>query len=134
MEGTKKIAKSLALLSGGFLTLVGCISFFPMGLFGPGGLLVRYEYVPFLHIGSGLVLLLFSRMGESWAAAGLYSVAALNALVAGLAYAALQPFGSAYLFDVLRLTQADIVFHGVIAVVLAVCGKMNTARQQVIWE
>lgn len=134
MQGTKKVAKGLALVSGGFLTLIGLLSFLPMGMFGPGGLLVRYAYVPFLHIGSGVILLAFSRMGESWAAFGLYIVAALNALVACLGYAALEPYGSAYLFGAIRLTTADLVFHLVIAVALAVCGKLNTARQQVIWD
>ncbi|MEO8097518.1 MAG: hypothetical protein ABI811_07430 [Acidobacteriota bacterium] len=130
----KKIAKTLALVAGGVMLLIGILSFLPTGIVGPGGMLIRYQNVPFLYIVSGLALMAFSTMGESWAAFGLYSVALLHALVGGLAYTQIGPTGTSTLFGVLRLTQGDMVLHGVIAVVLAICGKMNTARQQVIWD
>ena len=58
----------------------------------------------------------------------------LHALIGGLGYATLDRVGTATLFDLLRITQADMILHGVIAVTLAICGKMNTASQQVIWD
>ena len=129
-----KIAKTLALVMGGLLLLIGVVSFLPVGLFGPGGLLVKYPNVPYVHIVSGIILLAASTMGESWAAFGLYSVAFLNALLGGLGYMTIDLTHTATLFGVLRLTQADLIFHGILAVGLAICGKMNTARQQVIWD
>jgi hypothetical protein len=133
-EHMKKIAKTLALVAGGTLFLIGVLSFLPMGLIGPGGLMIRYAGTPYLHIVSGILLMAVSTMGESWAAFGLYMVAALHALVGGLGYASLDRVGTATLFDTIRITQADMILHGVIAVSLAICGKMNTARQQVIWD
>jgi hypothetical protein len=130
----QKIAKMLALVMGGLLVLIGAMSFLPMGLFGPGGLMVKYPNVPFVHLASGVILLLASTMGESWAAFGLYSVAFFNALLCGLGYMSLDLTHTSTLFGVLRLTQADLVFHAVLAAGLAICGKLNTARQQVIWD
>lgn len=130
----QKIAKMLALVMGGLLLVIGAMSFLPVGIFGPGGMLLKYPNVGFVQIGFGVILLAASSMGESTAAFGLYSVAFLNALVAGLAYMSIDFTGTATLFEALRYTQADMIFHGVLAVTLAVCGKMNTARQQVIWD
>jgi hypothetical protein len=130
----KKVAKTLALVMGAVLLLIGLLSFFSTGLFGPGGMMIRYQYVNYLYLASGALLLGFSTMGESWAAFGLYSVAFLQVLVAGLGYMALDRTNTATLFDTLRLTQADLVFHVILAISLAICGKMNTARQQVIWD
>lgn len=130
----QKVAKMLALVFGGLFVLIGAMSFLPMGLFGPGGLLVKYPNMPFVYLAFGLILLLASTMGESWAAFGLYSVAFLNALLAGFGYMELDMTQTATLFGVLRLTRADIILHAVLVVALAICGKMNTARQQVIWD
>lgn len=130
----QKIAKTLAMVMGGLLLAIGLLSFLPMGLFGPGGLMVKYPNMPFVHIASGVILLAVSGMGESSAAFGLYMVAFFNALLAGLGYMSVDLTHTSTLFGVLRLTQADLIFHAVLAVGLAICGKMNTARQQVIWE
>jgi hypothetical protein len=130
----KKVAKTLALVAGALLLLVGALAFIPTGVVGPGGMMVRYAGTPYIHIVSGLLLIAVSTMGESWAAFGLYMVAAAHALICGLAYFSLDRVGTATLFDVLRLTRADMILHAVIAVTLAVGGKMNTARQQVIWD
>ncbi len=130
----QKVAKALALVMGGLLLTIGLLSFFPLGLFGPGGLMVKYPNMPFVHIASGVILLLVSGMGESSAAFGLYMVAFFNALLVLLGYLAVDATQTSTLFDVLRLTRADLFLHGVLAVGLAICGKMNTARQQVIWE
>lgn len=130
----KKVAKTLALFLGGALLLIGLLAFLPTGIVGPNGFMVRYPGTPFVHIASGLILIGFSVMGESWAAFGLYSVAFLNAVIGGLAYSSLDRVGTATLFDVLRLTQADMALHAGIALTAAICGKMNTARQQVIWD
>ena len=130
----KKIAKTLALGIGAVLFLIGVLAFLPTGIVGPGGMMIRYAGTPYVHIVSGLLLMGVSTMGESWAAFGLYMVAAAHALICGLAYASMDRVGTATLFDMLRLTHADMVLHAVIAVTLAICGKMNTARQQVIWD
>lgn len=130
----KKIAKTLALVAGGVLFLIGLLAFLPTGIVGPGGLMIRYAGTPYIHIVSGLLLMAVSTMGESWAAFGLYMVASAHALIGGLGYATLDRVGTATLFDVLRITQADMILHGVIAVTLVICGKMNTASQQVIWD
>jgi len=130
----KKIAKTLALFAGGLMVLIGLVSFLPTGIVGPGGIIIRYQNVPYIYIVSGVALMAFSTMGESWAAFGLYSVAVLHALIGGLAYSQIGPTGTSTLFDVIRLTRADMILHAVIAVTLAICGKMNTARQQVIWD
>ncbi|MEO5924994.1 MAG: hypothetical protein ABIR70_14330 [Bryobacteraceae bacterium] len=130
----KKIAKTLALVAGVALIVIGVLAFLPMGIVGPGGMMIRYAGTPYIHIVSGVLLLIASTMGESWAAFGLYMVAALQALICGVGYASQDRVGTANLFDVLRLTRADLVFHGVLAVTLAIFGKMNTARQQLIWD
>jgi hypothetical protein len=130
----KKVAKTLALVAGGMLFLIGLLAFLPTGIVGPGGMMIRYAGTPYIHIVSGLLLMGVSTMGESWAAFGLYMVAALHALIGGLGYASIDRVGTATLFDTFRLTKADMVLHAVITVTLAICGKMNTARQQVIWD
>ncbi len=130
----KKVAKTLALVAGGLLFLIGVLAFLPMGIIGPGGMMIRYAGTPYIYLISGLLLMGVSTMGESWAAFGLYMVAALHALIGVLAYVSMDRVGTATLFDLLRLTRADMVLHGVITVTLAICGKMNTARQQVIWD
>lgn len=130
----KKVAKTLALVAGGVLFLIGVLAFLPTGIVGPGGLMIRYAGTPYIHIVSGLLLMAVSTMGESWAAFGLYMVAALHALIGGLGYMSMDRVGTATLFDMLRITQADMILHAVITVTLAICGKMNTASQQVIWD
>jgi hypothetical protein len=130
----KKVAKTLALVAGALLLLIGGLAFFPLGVLGPDGLVISYAGVPWVYVASGLLLMAFSRIGETWAATGLYTVAFAHLLLAGLGYANLNRAGVASLFDVLKLTPADLVLHGLIAVSLAVCGKLNTARQQVIWD
>jgi hypothetical protein len=130
----KKVAKTLALVAGALLLLMGALAFIPTGIVGPGGMMVRYAGTPYIHIVSGLLLIAVSAMGESWAAFGLYMVAAAHALICGLAYFSQDRVGTATLFDMLRLTRADMILHAVIAATLAVGGKMNTARQQVIWD
>ena len=130
----KKIAKTLALVAGGLMLLMGALAFLPLGIVGPGGMMIRYANVPYVYLVSGVLLILFSTMGESWAAFGLYSVAVLHLLLGGLGYSTIDMSGTATLFGVLRLTRADMVLHAVIAVGLAICGKMNTAKQQLIWD
>lgn len=130
----KKVAKTLALVIGGLLFLIGVLAFLPTGIVGPGGLMIRYAGTPYIYIVSGLVLLAVSTMGESWAAFGLYMVAALHALIGVLAYMSMDRVGTSTLFDTIRLTRADMALHAVITVTLAICGKLNTARQQVIWD
>jgi hypothetical protein len=129
-----KIAKTLGLTMGAVLLVLGILSFLPTGIVGPGGLLVKYPGVPFVHIASGVILMGFATMGESWAAFGLYSVALLHAVLAGLGYASVDFTQTSTLFGVLRLTRGDLVLHAVLAVGLAICGKMNTTKQQVIWD
>ena len=130
----QKVAKMLALVMGGLFLVIGGMSFLPMGLFGPGGLMVKYPNMPYVHLAFGVILLFASTLGESWAAFGLYSVAFLNALLAGFGYMSIDFTGTSTLFGVLRLTQPDMIFHGILTVGLAICGKMNTSRQQVIWD
>jgi hypothetical protein len=130
----KKVAKTLALAVGGLLFVIGVLAFFPMGIVGPGGMMIRYAGTPYIYLVSGALLMGVSAMGESWAAFGLYMVALLHALIGGLGYAAMDRVGTATLFDLIRITQADMVLHAVVAVTLAICGKMNTARQQLIWD
>ena len=128
----KKVAKTLALFVGVALLLLGALAFLPTGIVGSNGFMLKYAGTPFIHIAGGVILVAFSFMGESWAAFGLYSVAFLNAVIAGLAYNSMDRVGTATLFDLLRFTQADMIFQGVLAVILVICGKMNTARQQVM--
>jgi len=116
------------------MLLMGALAFLPLGIVGPGGMMIRYANVPYVYLVSGVLLILFSTMGESWAAFGLYSVAVLHLLLGGLGYSTIDMSGTATLFGVLRLTRADMVLHAVIAVGLAICGKMNTAKQQLIWD
>ena len=130
----KKVAKTLALIAGGVLLLLGALSFLPTGIVGPGGMMIRYAGTPYIYIVSGLLLMGVSTMGESWAAFGLYMVGALHALICGLGYMTLDRVGTATLLDTIRITQADMILHAVIAVTLAICGKLNTARQQLIWD
>jgi hypothetical protein len=130
----KKVSKTLALVAGGLLFMIGILAFLPTGIVGPGGMMIRYAGTPYIYLASGLALMGVSTMGESWAAFGLYMVAAMHALIGGLGYASMDRVGTATLFDMIRITRADMVLHAVITVTLAICGKMNTARQQVIWD
>ena len=49
----QKVAKMLALVMGGLFLVIGGMSFLPMGLFGPGGLMVKYPNMPYVHLEIG---------------------------------------------------------------------------------
>ena len=51
----QKVAKMLALVMGGLFLVIGGMSFLPMGLFGPGGLMVKYPNMPYVHLAFGVI-------------------------------------------------------------------------------
>jgi hypothetical protein len=129
-----KIAKLLAMSSGAFLIVFGLLALIPNPLIGVDGIVARGEYVSWIYVATGLILLAGSNAGESGSAFALYVAGGFHVSLALAAYLSLGPSGSAFLFDVVRIRPADITCHVVLGVLLAIFGKMNTSRQQLFYD
>lgn len=126
----KKMAKTLALISGLLMLLTGLIAFVPNPIIGQGALLGRFAPIPTLYGALGVLLLLISLGGEREAAFGLYGIGASNLLTSIAAYSQVDRSGTASLTGGLRMAQSDILFVAVLGLLFILFGKMNTARKQ----
>lgn len=121
-------AKTGALVLGVIFVLVGAAGFVPNPLVGPNGMLVTNPMHDYVHIGSGVVLVI----------AGLTSFAKPGLLLVGAIYAAVAALGfimqDDMLLGLIHVNDADRYLHVGLALVLLAAGILlpsgNTAAAQ----
>jgi hypothetical protein len=121
-------AKTGALVLGVIFILVGIAGFFPNPLVGPNGMFVTNPMHDYVHIGSGVVLVI----------AGLTSFAKPGLLLVGAIYAAVAALGfimqDDMLLGLIHVNDADRYLHVGLALVLLAAGILlpsgNTAAAQ----
>ena len=120
-------AKLGALVLGVVLVLAGVAGFIPNPLVGPNGIFVTNPMHDYVHIGSGVVLIL----------AGMSAFAKPGLLLVGVIYAAVAVLGfvmqEEMLLGLIHMNDADRYLHVGLAVVLLAAGILlpsgNTAPQ-----
>ena len=115
-------AKLGALVLGVVLVLAGVAGFVPNPLVGPEGIFVTNPMHDYVHIGSGVVLIL----------AGMSAFAKPGLLLVGVIYAAVAVLGfvmqEEMLFGLVHVNDADRYLHVGLAVVLLAAGILLPSR------
>ena len=101
---------------------------------GRHGYIVADMGLSAVHGAIGLFLLGFSFGGESTAAFGLYAAATVCFIFAAFALYDLGPYDTVKLTDSLSFSRSAAYLHLLSAFLMAVFGKMNTAKQQLFRE
>jgi hypothetical protein len=120
-------AKTGALVLGVLFVLAGLAGFVPNPLIGPSGIFVTNPMHDYVHIGSGVVLVI----------AGLTSFAKPGLLLVGVIYAAVAAVGFVMqedmLFGLIHVNDADRYLHVGLSLVLLAAGILlpsgNSAPQ-----
>jgi hypothetical protein len=111
-------AKLGALVLGVVLVLAGAASFIPNPLVGPNGIFVTNPMHDYVHIGSGVVLIL----------AGMSAFAKPGLLLVGVIYAAVAVLGfvmqEEMLLGLIHMNDADRYLHVGLAIVLLAAGLL----------
>jgi len=126
------VAKTMALVFGVLLILVGLAGFIPNPVIGSEGSLEIDTIGNAMHLVFGAILLFNTRKGESTAAMGLYLVAGFSFLMAAVGYKEVGSYGKAMLFGTVVVTPALNYFHAGLATVLVISGLMNTSSRQLL--
>lgn len=112
-------AKNAAMVLGIVFVLVGALGFVPNPIVGPAGLFMTNDLHNWIHIGSGIVLLLgvYSGIGPSLA---LKIIGILYAIVAVLGF--VLPMPDSMMLGMIGMNTADKWLHVVLAIVLLYAG------------
>lgn len=112
-------AKNAAMVLGIVFVLVGALGFVPNPIVGPAGLFMTNDLHNWIHIGSGIVLLLgvYSGIGPSLA---LKIIGVLYAIVAVLGF--VVPMPDSMMLGMIGMNTADKWLHVVLAIVLLYAG------------
>lgn len=130
-----KIAKNLARVMGVLLVLLALIGCLPNPLIGSEGYFRTDLILNGVLAGIGALLLLFTTKGEATAATGLYFGAMVAFVLAAVGYIQIPdgpPGMVVKLFDMVACNLESVYLMGGMAVVLMICGMMNTSSRQVI--
>ncbi len=130
-----KVAKNLARIMGVLFLLLGLLAFLPNPVIGAIGYFRTDTALNCVLLLFAALLLSSTTKGESTAATGLYLVAMLAFALASLGFVTLldQPEGAAVkLLDLILCNQQDVWLFSGTAVVLLICGLMNTSSRQIV--
>jgi hypothetical protein len=115
--------------------MIGGLAYVANPIFGPKAILSNDLGLSYLHVGMGLILIVMSFTGEGRSAYTLFLSAFVLGMFALAGFLGLNSYsGMANLFDILYPRTPDIYFHAGLAVVLGLCGKCNTSRNQLFYE
>jgi hypothetical protein len=130
-----KIAKNMSLLFAMVFLLAALAGFLPNPVFGAEGYFkTDLPFSALLGV-AGLLLLIVSSQGESMAALGMWGVAAVLILIAGMGYK--QVVLGSYtdrVFGLMQFSEADMWLCLGLAAALGISGFLNTGSKQVIRE
>lgn len=112
-------AKNAAMVLGIVFVIVGALGFIPNPIVGPAGIFMTNDVHNWIHIGSGIVLLLgvYSGIGPSLA---LKIIGVLYAIVAVLGF--VLPMPDSMMLGMIGMNMADKWLHVVLAIVLLYAG------------
>jgi hypothetical protein len=113
-------AKNAAMVLGIVFIIAGALGFVPNNpIFGPAGIFMTNDLHNWIHIGSGVVLLLgvYSRIGPSLA---LKIIGVLYAIVAVLGF--VLPMPDSMMLGMIAMNMADKWLHVVLAIVILYAG------------
>ena len=117
------MAKTIALLLGVGLVLLGVGGFVPNPIVGTDGMFITNQMHDFVHIGTGVVLIVAAVLGMS----------KLALLLVGLAYGGLAAAGfvlkQEMLFGMINVSQNDTYLHIGLALVSLVSGFLFGGRK-----
>jgi hypothetical protein len=114
------MAKTLAIIFGIFLVILGVLGWMPNPLVGAGAIFDTNMAHDIVHLVSGLVLLAVAFAAPRMAALGLKLIGVVYLIVAILGFV-MAPNGGTIL-GVLTANMADHLLHAVLGVVLLVAG------------
>ena len=117
-------AKTGALILGVVFVLVGLAGFFPNPLVGPEGFFVTNPMHDYIHIGSGVVLVLAAL--TAFAKPGLLLVGVIYAVIAVLGFVMPEEM----MLGMIQMNQNDRYLHVGLAVVLLAAGLFLPAGQR----
>ena len=120
---------------GVLFVLIGLAAFVPNPVIGAEGILKTDVFLNLLYLLGGGVLLTSSNSGEGTATTGLYSVAMFMLLVAlaGFTLISRETFGGpVQVMNLITFYPESVKFLGGSALVLIVCGMMNTSSKQLV--
>lgn len=132
---TPRIAATSALVLGGIFILLGTLGFVTNPMIGRQAFLLTDTIQDITHICLGLMLVISGLTGESTATFGLYMVGFLSICYGAVGLYQLGSFSVGYLGNTgMQVSSPNCWFHIALAVVLLVCGKMNTSSKQLFRE
>lgn len=130
-----KVAATSALVLGGIFVLLGTLGFVTNPMIGRQAFIVTDSIQDIAHICLGLMLVISGFTGESSATFGLYAVGVISVCFGAAGLYQLGSYSVGYLGDTgMQLSAAGCWFHIALALVLLVCGKMNTTSKQLFHE
>ena len=129
-----KVATQAARWIGLLLAVIGLLGFMNNPVIGPNAAIEADFAQNVAHLVVGLYLFGISFTGESGSAFSLYIAAAVCLLFAGVAYSELGSFERGFLWNATWANRTGIYFHAGMAVLMALCGKMNTASKQLFYN
>ena len=129
-----KVATQASRWIGLFFVLIGLLGFAANPIIGPSAAIEADMGQNIAHLAIGAYLFGISFMGEGAAAFTLYIAASICLFFAALAYQELGSYSRGMLWNTLWANRAGCYFHGCMALVLALFGKMNTASKQLFYS
>lgn len=130
-----EVAKILARVMGLVMLLVALVGFLPNPVIGAEGYFRTDMFLNAVIAGIGMFLLAFTTKGEGTAATGLYFGAMMASGLATVGYFQLSEYPAGIpvrLFNLVLCNFEGVYFFAGTAVVLGVCGLMNTSSRQII--
>lgn len=128
-----KVATQAARWIGLAIALIGLIGFARNPFIGANAAIEADMVQNIAHLVLGAYLFGISFTSESGSAFSLYLAAGVCLIFAGVAYTELGSYERGMLWKFMWANRAGVYFHAGMALVMALCGKMNTARQQLFY-